>query len=83
MRVASKSYNIRGEDLEKIRNDGGTRIIVVIEERRRLLIQCVQEGLGDSIESASLGSHLGRDGTISKLSSKYFGLKCGKILTSI
>lgn len=73
LRVASKSYNIRGEDLEKIRNDGGeTRKIVETEERRQLLIQCVHEGLGDSIESASLGGHLGRDSTISKLSPKYF-----------
>ena len=40
--------------------------------RRRLLVKRTHEGLGESIESASLGDHFGRDSTIAKLKPKYF-----------
>ena len=56
----------------KIRPDGETKIVVESEEKRQLLVKCMHEGVGENIESVSLGGHLGRDSTISKMTPKYF-----------
>ena len=72
LRVASKTYGLRGQDLVKIRADSTSKIVIESEDRRQLLVQCTHEGLGESIEAAALGGHLGRDSTIARLTTKYW-----------
>jgi len=71
LREQAGSYLVT-EDLLYRKHKCGNRLVILNEDKRSKMIECVHAGVGDGIEGASLGAHLGRDKTRAKLSEKYF-----------
>ena len=71
IRITSKHYVIKDKHLLYVKSGHG-RIVVTDIEKRKLMVRAIHEGVGDTVESRSLGSHLGRDKTTEKITMKYW-----------
>ena len=66
LREQAGSYLITDDQLYH-KHKCGNRLVILDEDKRRKMIECVHAGVGNGIEAASLGAHLGRDKTRAKL----------------